>query len=80
MYWFHRAGFLPELQNVEEYLSPHLSAPVLETVEARHVVQEIHLLEKASRSGAILVSNEDGLPHLGQPVWHRQVLRLLYCP
>lgn len=73
--WFHRSGFLPELQNVEEYLSLHLSAPVLETVEARYVVQEIHLLENV-----VVVSNRDGLPHLGQPVWHRQVLRLFYCP
>ena len=78
--WFHRAGAFPELQNVTEYLSPHLSAPHIETFEARHVVQETHLFEKASRSGAVLVSNGGWLPHLGQPVWHCEVLRLLYCP
>ena len=49
--WLHGAGILPELYNVEEYLSSHLSAPLSETFK-RRVVQEIHLLEKASGSGA----------------------------
>ena len=66
---------------MEEYLSSHLSEPLPETFK-RHVVQEIHLLKKASGSGAILGSNRGGLPLLGQPVWHREVrevLRFDFC-
>ena len=40
-----------------------MSAPLPETFKRRHVVQEIHLLEKARGSGAILGSNGGGLPH-----------------
>ena len=77
--WLDGARILPELYNVEEYLSSHLSAPLpFKTFKRRHIVHEIHLLEKASGSGAIVGSNGGGLPHLGQPVWHLKVLRLRY--
>jgi len=54
--WLHGAGILPELQNVEEYLSSHVSASPRDLQEGTRRSGD-RLLEKAGGGGAILGSN-----------------------